>query len=204
MPADLVLGQTDFTSQTGGLAANKFSTAGSTGIRGIFMDPKGRVIATDGGNNRILIWNTAPTQNGQAADLVLGQADFVSGSANRGGSANAGTLSGPIALWSDGEKLIVGDATNNRVLIWNTFPTTNGQAADVVVGQSTMSGVSTSCDPTHVEGVFGIAVYNGKLLLASANQNRVLVYNSIPTSNGAAADYVLGQTNSSTCSLGTL
>ena len=44
----------------------------------------------------------------------------------------------PTSVTTDGTRLFVSDLGFNRVLIWNTIPTANGQAADVVVGQPDM------------------------------------------------------------------
>jgi hypothetical protein len=49
-------------------------------------------------------------------------------------------------------KLIVADAWNHRVLIWNEFPTQNGQPADVVIGQPGMQN-----NLPNVEGVGTVA-----------------------------------------------
>ena len=55
-------------------------------------------------------------------------------------------MKGPSGLYSDGTRLFVADKLNNRVLIWNAWPTANGQAADVVLGQAAMTsnGYGTS------------------------------------------------------------
>ncbi len=34
---------------------------------------------------------------------------------------------------------------------------------------------------------------NGKMFVADRNNNRVMVFNRVPTANGAAADFVIGQ-----------
>src|SRR5260221_1722666 len=199
MPASLVVGQTDVTSNSTSVSQSQLGN--SVAIRGVFVDPKGRMIISDTSRNRVLIWNKVPTTNGVPADLVLGQANFTSSSLNGGGSEAANTMSSPIATWSDGERLIVVDpGINHRVLLWNTFPTTNGQAADVVIGQSDMTSATTTCDPTHLSLPYGAFVYNGKLIVTSRSQNRVLIWNSIPTTNGEAANIVLGQTDLNTCS----
>ena len=44
-----------------------------------------------------------------------------------------------MSVTSDGQRLYVTDLGHNRVLIWNSIPTQNGQAADVVVGQPNMT-----------------------------------------------------------------
>lgn len=73
----------------------------------------------DMSNNRVLIWSTFPTSNNQAADIVLGQADFISNDANRGNACpDAATLSAPTGVLFNEEKLIITDTQNNRVLIY--------------------------------------------------------------------------------------
>jgi hypothetical protein len=204
MPASVVVGQSNFTENSTGVSSITF---GNATIRGLFVDPKGRLIATDGGNagnNRVLIWNRLPTTNGQAADLVLGQPNFTSNTANNGGRS-AQTLSTPGGVFSDGDKLYVVDGGNGRVLIWNTFPTVNQQPADLVVGQADMTTVSSTCDASHLipstNGNFvGVFVRDGKLFVADNAGRRVLIWNSIPTTNGVAADVVVGQANMTTCS----
>ncbi|MBI4029557.1 MAG: hypothetical protein HY376_04300, partial [Candidatus Blackburnbacteria bacterium] len=196
MSASVVIGQSDFTSNS-----SSVSSASLFNPRGVFVDPKGRLIIADNGNHRVLIWNSIPTTNGASADLVLGQADFVSSSANRGGTIAANTLNSPRQIWSDGEKLLVADGNNHRVLLWNTFPTSNGQSADVVIGQADFASAATTCNSLTTRVADGILVYNGKLLVsASSTHQRVLIWNSIPTTNGVAADVVIGQPDMTTCS----
>ena len=45
----------------------------------------------------------------------------------------------PVSVTSDGVRLFVTDLGNNRVLIWNSIPTSNGAAADVEIGQPDMT-----------------------------------------------------------------
>jgi hypothetical protein len=108
----------------------------------------------------------------------------------------AANLNGPRGIWSDGTKLIVADRFNNRVLIWNTFPTSNGAPADVVVGATAFDMSPFVMPPTasSLRNPAGVAVANGKLFVADDSNNRVLVWNTVPTSNNAPADIVLGQT----------
>ena len=54
----------------------------------------GRLAMADTGNHRVLIWNTAPTQGGVPADVVLGQsAGDQGGSGGAGGTGVGGLLS---------------------------------------------------------------------------------------------------------------
>ncbi len=212
MSAEVVVGQTNFTNNSTNAGIGSVNAAGfalnNTVASQIFVDPNGRLIVSDEGNNRILIWNRIPTTNGKAADLVLGQPDLNSSTANNGGLSGS-TLQKPGGAWSDGNKLIVADRLNNRTLIWNTFPTTNGQSADVVIGQTSMTGTDgTNCTASAMPRPTNVYVYNGKLLITfqrngSVNGNRVVIFNSIPTTNGASADLVLGQDNLTTCTVQT-
>ncbi|MCJ7764392.1 MAG: hypothetical protein MUP09_00410, partial [Thiovulaceae bacterium] len=119
--ADLVVGQIDFGRSSPGLADNRLNLPESLCVA------DNKLIVADSQNNRVLIWNTVPTAIGAAADIVLGQEDFKSNIIIDPPTANS--LSFPTALWSDGTQLIVLDAGNNRILVWNAFPVSH-QAAD--------------------------------------------------------------------------
>src|SRR6202012_4680422 len=101
----------------------------------------------------------------------------------------------PLAVASDGVHVAVADTDHNRVLIWNSIPVSNDQPADVVVGQpnfqsSTIPGDTPTA--TALRSPEGVWIQNGKLYIADTGYNRVLIYNQIPTTNGAAADVALG------------
>ncbi len=86
-----------------------------------------RLAIADRNNNRVLIWTAAPTAN-TAPNLVLGQPNF---STNNSGSAlNEMNWPSDLSISASG-MLMVADSSNHRILIWRTFPTTNGQAADL-------------------------------------------------------------------------
>ncbi|MBI2103365.1 hypothetical protein HYT59_00005, partial [Candidatus Woesebacteria bacterium] len=197
MPASVVLGQPDFTS---GIAGNGGINASSmNNPLGACSD--GNKLAVSAAN-RVLIWNTFPTRNQQPADLVLGQPDFSTETANIGG-ISAQTLSTPFGCWTDGKKLVLVDQANKRVLIWNTFPTQNQQAADVVVGQPDFITSSGAATASKLNLPVGVLVYNGKLIVSDQTAHRVLIWNAVPTTNGVAADVVVGQTNFTTGTTGT-
>lgn len=193
--ADVVIGQPDMVSngenQGGGAGKNTLYNP-----NGVFFDGSKLFIA-DIYNNRVLIYNSIPTSNNADADVVVGQADFTSNSDNQGGSVDANTLYRPAGVFSDGKRLFVSDWRNHRVLIYNSIPTANNARADVVIGQPDMTsngenqggspGRNTLYRPT---GIF----FNGKkLFVGDMYNNRVFIYNSVPTANNANADIVLGQ-----------
>src|SRR5262249_36947922 len=81
------------------------------------------------------------TSNNQPADVVLGEPNFTTAppSTTSDLPPTASNLFSPVAVSSDGQRVFVTDLGHNRVLIWNSIPTQNGQAADVVVGQADMT-----------------------------------------------------------------
>jgi hypothetical protein len=184
-PANVVVGQPRFNSSTG--------TTTRSGLDGPEVGvtvAKGKLFVSDRNNNRIMIWNKIPTTNGANANVVLGQTDFTS-------SGNATTQTGldePEGIWSDGKKLAVADFFNNRVLIWNSIPTTNGAPADVVVGQPDFTSFDTSpLGPQSLNRPGDVTSDGTSLFVADSGNNRILVYTPFPTSNNPTATHVLGQ-----------
>ena len=110
--ASTAVGQPNMTSRTynnGGIGANTLYYPA-----GVYSDGT-KLFVVDAKNNRVLIYNTIPTSNGASADVVVGQPDMASNTANNGG-IGANTLSYPYGVYSDGTKLFVADTNNNRVL----------------------------------------------------------------------------------------
>ncbi len=195
-PADVVVGQQDFTSTATGCTATGLDSPES------IATTNSKLIVADTANNRVLIFNTLPTANGAAADLVLGQNGFTTcaeNDDNQDGVADvaptARTLYEPSDVWTDGTMLIVADDSNNRVLIWNTFPTSSFAPADVVVGQTGMNGNGAGTSATQFDDPYFLTSNGKQLFVAEWNNDRVVVFDPIPTSNGAAATTVLGQSD---------
>jgi hypothetical protein len=199
--ADVVVGQSSMSNnspdQGGSVGANTIDGPGNLETDGT------KLFIADSSNNRVLIYNTIPTSNNASADVVIGQANSNSDSANQGGSVGANTLSGPTAVSFDpvSGKLLISDCYNNRVLIYNSIPTSDNASANVVVGQANMSG--SSSDQGGVTSASGLncpinaRIYENKLFVADSGNNRVLIYNSVPTSDNASADVVIGQVDMS-------
>lgn len=195
--ADVVIGQADMTSkninQGGAVAANTLRYPVD-----VFTDGT-KLIISDYGNNRVLIYNTIPTTNNASADVVIGQADMTHNSADQGGDASASTLDDPYGIYYSGSKLFISDLGNNRVLIYNSLPSNNNASANVVVGQENMAGESSnkggSASESSLHSPIGVWADDDKLFIGDFENNRVLIYNSIPTSNNASANVVVGQGN---------
>ena len=128
-----------------------------------------------------------------AAGTVLGQANFDTTT----GGTSATTFTTPTAVASDGKSMVVADTQNNRVLIWLSIPSpgSNAQPADVVLGAPDMKTViyASGISAKSLLGPQGVWIQDGRLFVADTRNHRVLVWNSIPRTNQAPADYVLGQ-----------
>jgi hypothetical protein len=218
--ADVVLGQPDFKTNSVNTGTGDSRVPGPKTLRGpqgVWIQ-YGKLFVADTQNHRVLIWNTIPTANFQAADIVLGQPNFSTAIepdlAKATLNAQANTLLNPVSVTSDGQRLYVTDLGHNRVLIWNSIPTQNQQPADVVVGQPDATsavannasklcesnGTDDSGNPTYPARCAATldfpryALSDGKrLFVADGGNDRILIFNSIPAQNAAAADVVLGQ-----------
>ena len=231
-PADVVVGQKDFNSAAA-VSPNQNSLRAPSGV----WIYGGKLFVADTFDNRVLIYNQIPTKNYAPADVVLGQSSFTAfvqpDLTQTNGAATSSNMQTPVSVTTDGTHLFVSDLAQNRVLIWNSIPTSNGAPADVEVGQPDMSSAATNnavrynsanvdadqnptdvtpvlCDTNGTDTVTGTKLYpsrcektlsfpryafsDGKrLFIADGGNDRVMVFNQIPTTNGAPADVVLGQ-----------
>lgn len=116
-PADLVLGQPDFTS-TQELA---YRPQGPQRLRFPYAlaVADGLLAVADTANNRVLIWPEAPRTGAFApAELALGQADLDGNGENRWQAVAPDTLCWPYGLSLHDDRLAIADSGNNRVIIW--------------------------------------------------------------------------------------
>jgi sugar lactone lactonase YvrE len=184
-PADLVLGQPDFTSNRSnqGGAASATTLAGPLGLA---VDLQGDLFASDAGNNRVLMY-PAPVTSGEAAAEVFGQSDFSQTAPNHGtGSVDAGTLDQPWGLAVDrAGDLFVADSRNNRVLAYQAPLTVTNNLATYVFGQAgdqtgdgnLGSGLPPGPNAPGLLGPAGIALdASGDLFIADSGDNRVGEY----------------------------
>ena len=185
---DLVLGQAVF-GDSGPNRWTSQASANNLNYPGKILVSNGKLIAVDSLNNRVIIWNSLPSTNGQSADVALGQDDLLS----NGSATTQKYLNSPWSVATDGTNLALGDLNNNRVLIWNTVPTVSGTNADFVVGQADFTSSMSTTTSARMNKPEGLSIYQGMLFVADTNNQRILRFNSVPTSNGAAADAVYGQ-----------
>ncbi len=210
--ADVVLGQDNFTSLRRIVTDNK----SFRGPQGVWIQ-NGRLYVADTQNHRVMVWNSIPTTNNAAADFVLGQSNFTTAPevdlTKATINATASSMLNPVSVTSDGRRLFVTDLGHNRVMIWNSLPSSNGQAADVVLGQPDFSAAIANNSeklcaangerdgkptyPARCAATLDFPRYalsdGTRLYLADGGNDRVLIYNRLPTANGQTADVVLGQ-----------
>src|SRR6266508_3739362 len=75
-----------------------------------------------------------------SASVVVGQSNFTGSTENQGGAVAANTVWNAYAPIVINGKFIVPDCGNSRLLVFNSIPTSNNASANVVIGQSSMSG----------------------------------------------------------------
>ena len=210
--ADVVLGQPNFVHGQ----VNLVDESSLDLPRQIAVDSSNHLYVADASNNRVLGWrNASGFSNGAPADLVIGQADFLSAGINRTGASTptASTLWLPYGVAVDAAgDLYVADDLNNRILEFSApftacagvFPCVGG-AANKVFGQTGFTtgtcndgGASptsaTLCNPQQVA-----VDHLGNLYVADFGNNRALEYNtpltatSVKGSGDTTADLVFGQ-----------
>jgi len=165
-PADVVIGQKDFVSRSPNMGKGEgrasqesmyFPNDVVAGKTGFFV--------SDTGNNRVLYWKEIPTENGQPADMVFGQANFFENRHNRSGQANATTLNDPYGLWLEEEE-------NPE---W-VPPEEN--ALEEAQEEETLDESSSGEEEETVEEE--IPEYLFKLFIADRGNSRVAVWNELP------------------------
>jgi hypothetical protein len=188
--ADCVVGQPHFAGE----GRNAKGTIGAATLNvptGVAVE-NGVLAVADAWNHRVLLWHGVPGTSNRAADLVLGQADFASGEANRALPApRADTLNWCYGVAIHGGRLFVADTGNRRVLIWDAIPERNGAPADRVLGQPDFTVRDEA--PAGMRWPHAVAVSGDRLLVADAGCSRVMIWNAPPRRNGVPCDLVLGQ-----------
>ena len=210
--ADLVVGQGgDFTSSD-----CNFDTGGGNSTAqdlcspiAVALDPSGNLYVADTLNERVLEYNS-PLTSTSAANKVFGQGGSFSSNDCDGDTFDIGSsaddLCDPTGVAVDGSgNLYVADASNNRVLEYNT-PISTDTTADTVFGQGgdftsnvcnfDIDSLPNGLDATSANDLctpLGVAVDpSGNVFVADSDNSRVLKFDT-PLTTDTTADAVLGQ-----------
>jgi len=168
-PADVVIGQKDFVSRSPNMGKGEgrasqesmyFPNDVVAGKTGFFV--------SDTGNNRVLYWKEIPTENGQPADMVFGQANFFENRHNRSGQANATTLNDPYGLWLEEEENPEWVPPEENAL----------EGTQEETQEETLDESSSGEEEETVEEE--IPEYLFKLFIADRGNSRVAVWNELP------------------------
>lgn len=166
--------------------------------RAVWLDDD-HLIAADTGNHRLLIWRgpMEDRSSHQAADVVLGQADFSTEGAQAGGRGPERGMRLPTGVIVVDGRLVVADAWNHRILIWDQVPTRSDVAPDVILGQATPTEVDENrggaCGPLTFYWPFGLAMVGTTFYVADTGNRRVLAWSDGLPEPDQAPDLVLGQ-----------
>ncbi|MBI5082168.1 MAG: hypothetical protein HZB17_12840, partial [Chloroflexi bacterium] len=172
--ADIALSAIDFDNTGGGLLFNHPSGIASDGTR---------LLLVDRNNNRVLIWNTAPSGN-TPPDLVLGQTDFT----HNNPSKELNGMNWPSAVSVTKNKVVVADTVNQRILVWSSFPTQNGQAADFAFNFPELGATLKE----NLTWPWGVWTDGEKLIVASTQgASGLLIWNKFPTKSSDAPNLVV-------------
>ncbi|HVZ80539.1 MAG TPA: hypothetical protein VHE12_06995, partial [bacterium] len=181
------LGQTAF----GNNAANQGGVPSSQTLFSpgdVFSDGATLFVA-DSGNNRVLLYNPLPSVFAQSAVIVLGQNGM---SASAPATTSTG-LNAPGAVFADAASIYVADTNSHRVLVYPRN-VTNGQAANVVLGQSGFGAAVSGSGPANLANPRGVYADASHLFVADTGNSRVLIYN-FPLLSGMSASAVVGQSS---------
>ena len=166
--ADVVLGAPNMTTFVQpDLSQQATSATASNMLNPVSVTSDGaRLFVTDLGYNRVLIWNRVPTSNGVPADVVVGQPDMVSSAANNAFSGMDDSTTSP-------EQPVLCPVSNGTDINGNpTYP--------------------NSCNATLSFPRFALSD-GTRLFIADGGNDRVLMFQQIPTQNGVSADVIIGQ-----------
>ncbi len=207
-PAELVLGQPDFEhrDENGGGAPDAGSLrwphaiafpvfpdcaaaaglAASAGALAAADDARHGVAIADAGNNRLLVWRRPPAAHRAPCDGVIGQPDASLVEHNQGCyHPDAACLNMPYGVVAAGDRLIVADTANSRLLAWRMADLTRpGAAATALAAQPDWNSKGDNrWQPAARDSVcwpYNVALAGGDtLLVADSGNNRVLLWSLV-------------------------
>ncbi len=197
-----VIGQADLENNNSGTSQSEMDSP--SGLDFYNDGSKSWLLVAEEDNHRVMIYDlSAGVVNGMSASLVLGQADFISGKANRGGSTSGCYLDGTgtdanygkgflnrpkgVRVIKVGTRtlLVISDTDNNRLLLWDISINgisglSNGQGADYVLGQPDFNHQSSdACGSTAANTLDDpreVAIWNNILWVSDEDNDRVIGY----------------------------
>jgi hypothetical protein len=112
---------------------------------------------------------------GQNADILLNGIDFN----NAGGP---GLYRHPGTVACDANHLVLADRNNNRILIWNSLPSSN-VPPDLVLGQPDFTANNSGSGLHQLNFPVQVSFGSGRLAVTDTMNYRILLWDSFPTAN---------------------
>ena len=175
--ATYVLGQTNFTTGTSGLANNKFTAPNGMAVDAV----NNKLYVAEFGNHRVMRFSLPITQNSQLPEAVFGQINFTSGLANGGGTTNAAVFNGPFTMnVGIGGDLWISDILNNRVVMIPAAHTApNGASATMVLGQPSLTSNAGGLSAQNLANPYAPRLdASGNLWITDQGNRRALRFNA--------------------------
>jgi sugar lactone lactonase YvrE len=189
-PADLVLGQPDFTTATALVTPTAASLNNPIGLA---LDAAGNLYVADQGNNRVLVFNTPAAADG-VADRVYGQqGSFTTRTPNHGGLGPA-SLNAPRGVALGPDWVVIADTGNHRVLAYSAADLT----ASRVFGQpdfATNADVPAAAESLYEPAAVVVGSSPARLYVADTGNHRILAFDDpfAGPAAGSGAVQVFGQ-----------
>lgn len=171
---DRVIGQSNFTT-----AAPPAPTPANLVFPYDLATDGTRLAVADTGHHRVLIWNSIPgpsDPDGKPADVVVGQRDFTSASANAGGAIGSRTLRTPTGVDLSGGALLVSDRDNSRVLLYDPIPAAAFAKATDELGHGRFTSGTAGGGDTGVTFPGHVRLRAGRIIVADTYGNRALIF----------------------------
>lgn len=202
------IGQANLTTCT----ANRNAVPAANSLfepREVEVDASNRLWVADTDNNRVLRFDTLTGD--PSASRVLGHAgagamtttvpyDAVNQwTGNRNGDNLGAVVNGDfVALAPDGT-LIASSANDSAVVQWTGGPATDNAAVDLRVGQANRfvagkNAHNNTTSQTSLHSPRGVWTDGTRLAVVDKQNDRVVVWTTMPSSDTDPPDYVLGQT----------
>ena len=176
-PADLVLGQSDFTTRD----ENAGGAVSAMSMRWPHMAAAWgtHFVVADAGNNRIMVWKDVPDSSGAPADSVLGQKNM--GDCDHNLAAYypcAAAVNMPYAAIGAGQCLVVADTANSRLIGWSEA--TTGADGDRLTGQPDFAAKGDNrwgvAERDSLCWPYGLSTLGDLVAIADSGNNRVLLW----------------------------
>jgi DNA-binding beta-propeller fold protein YncE len=191
-----VLGQTNFSGCSAAVTQSRMSLP--TGLA--FDSVNNRLFVADRSNHRVLVYNTTTITDGMNAANVLGQTLFTTAAAPNPPNQASMDLPFDVSFDAVNNRLFVADASNQRVLVYDTTTITNGMNATYLFGEGgSFTTWNIAMGPAWLSSPEGVAVdtANNLLFVSDSGHNRVVVFDIATITNGEASIAALGQPNNS-------